>query len=369
MDADKIVSLTLTVTEKCNLKCSYCYEKNKTQHTMDINVAKKIIDKEFDNPYKEVINIDFFGGEPFLNFTLIKQLVEYIKNKKTDKKYTLFATTNGTLIHGEIKKWLIENRNIFSCGLSLDGTKAMQDLNRSNSFDLIDIKFFQKYYLEQGVKMTISEYSLPFLAEGVIFLHKLGFDVKCNLAFGIDWSNQTNREILELELKKLINFYLENDNIKPCTMLNNDIKLVGKRRWSEKTIKKWCGAGTHMHTYDVYGNKYPCQFFMPLSSSDKLDIPKDEEFLQDIPIELFDKKCRECVIRDVCPTCYGSNFVSTGNMYKKDDNLCELTKIIFKARSMFRALQWKQKKISLSEEDEVALLNAIMKIQKELLVD
>ena len=369
MDANKVLSLTLTVTEKCNLNCNYCYEKRKTYHNMDFNVAKEIIDREFDNPEKDIINIDFFGGEPFLNFPLIKQLVEYIKSKETNKKYTLFITTNGTLVHGEIKEWLIENRDIISCGLSLDGTKAMHDLNRSNSFDLIDIEFFKKYYLEQGVKMTISEETLPSLAEGVIFLHKLGFDVKCNLAFGIDWSNQNNKEILERELKKLIEFYLENDNIKPCSMLNNDIKLIGKRKWSEKTIKKWCGAGTHMHTYDVNGNKYPCQFFMPLSSGDKQDIPKDEDFLQDIPIEMFESKCRTCVIRDICPTCYGSNFVSTGNMYKKDENLCKLTKIIFKARSMFRALQWKQHKINLSKEDEKALLYAIMKIQKELFVD
>ena len=65
------------------------------------------------------------------------------------------------------------------------------------------------------------------LADGVIALHKKGFLVSCNLAYGLDWSNPENADILNRELHKLIAFYLENPDIEPCSMLEMDISAVG----------------------------------------------------------------------------------------------------------------------------------------------
>lgn len=71
--------ITLIITENCNLNCTYCYEKHKENSYMTFETAKKIIDKEFEEVSdKDFIQVEFFGGEPFLNFDLIKEVVEYV---------------------------------------------------------------------------------------------------------------------------------------------------------------------------------------------------------------------------------------------------------------------------------------------------
>ena len=212
--------------------------------------------------------------------------------------------------------------------------------------------------------MTISQKTLPDLANGVIEMHKKGFLVSCNLAYGIDWSNPENTGILNRELHKLIEFYLEHQEIEPCSMLDMGISNIGG--YTEAV--RYCGAGIYMRSYDVDGRSYPCQFFMPLSvGEEKAAVVKDIQFPDEfLPEELLDEKCRNCVIRSACPNCFGSNYASTGSIYSRDDNLCRLTKIIMKARSYFRAKQWELGQLHESEDDVQALLRAIVKIQEEL---
>ncbi len=213
----KIKTITITLTQSCNLKCSYCYEKNKSPKVMTFNVAQQIIDKELQNKDKYTgFEIDLFGGEPFLQFELIKQITDYACQKLNDFPHTIFLTTNGTLVHGDVQKWLIDHKDCVICGLSLDGTREMHNTNRSNSFDSIDIDFFAENYPMQDIKMTISRETLPTMAEGVIYAHKRGFEVSCNLAYGIDWSDPDNVAILDRELHKLIDFYIANPQINPC---------------------------------------------------------------------------------------------------------------------------------------------------------
>ncbi len=364
-------TITLTLTENCNLSCIYCYEHNKANNSMTFETAKKIIDKHLTNDTNERVIIDFFGGEPFLEFPLIKQIVDYVEtsqknNKYQNKKIVFFATTNGTLIHNEIKQWLLSKPH-FICGLSLDGNKKMHDLNRCNSFDQIDLDFFLTRYPTQGIKMTLSEKSLPHLAEGVIFCHSKGFIIHCNLACGIDWNKTKHKKELEKQLSILINYYLNNPQIEPCSILNYDIKRVGFEN-TEKTIKKWCGTGTHMHTYDVNGNAYPCQFFMPMScGAEKAKQAKNITFIDEVPLTMLDQKCQTCLLNPCCPTCYGANYFSTGDIYKKDDGECILQKTIFKANAYFYAKKWEHNLLKKEDEkSETAILNAILKISEEL---
>lgn len=361
-------TIAITLTEACNLKCSYCYENHKSSKKMSSDVLHKIIYDEMtaDNGFDE-LEIDFFGGEPFLCFDLIKDAEEYIKNMNSSKKYILFATTNGTLVHGEIKNWLSHHDDVLICGLSFDGTKTMQDINRSNSFDSIDLDFFKKHYPLQDIKMTISENTLAHLAEGVVFLHEKGFDVSCNLAYNINWSNDKNREILQGQLLQLIDYYLSHETVKPCSMLEMPITNVSKA-YGKGIYHRFCGAGTYTVTYHIDGTAYPCQFFMPLSvGEEKAKNALSLKFYKDdIPEELIEKKCRHCVVQPICPTCYGANYAATGNMYRHDDNYCELTKIIIKARSYFKAMQWQKGQLNLPEEELVHLLNSIKIIQNEL---
>lgn len=110
---------------------------------MDVAVAKKIIDKEIENSSDyDRLEFDLFGGEPFLAFDLIQEITDYICNRKISKPHTIFLTTNGTLVHGKIQDWLIEHSCCVVCGLSLDGTREMHNINRSNSYDSIDLDFF-----------------------------------------------------------------------------------------------------------------------------------------------------------------------------------------------------------------------------------
>ena len=168
MENNKVRSITLTLTHSCNLNCSYCYEKHKNNRRMTFDTAISIVEKELNDDLNleyDYVEFDFFGGEPLLEFELIKKIVDFIKIRKYKNKYIFFATTNGTILTQEMKLWFVENRNFIVLGLSLDGTREMHNINRSNSYDMIDIDFYVKYYSEQGVKMTISPETLPYYNE------------------------------------------------------------------------------------------------------------------------------------------------------------------------------------------------------------
>lgn len=361
---DETKTITLIITESCNLNCSYCFEHHKSAEVMSFATAKRIIDEEFVNcnDFSNFV-IDFFGGEPFLRFDFIQQVVDYVRRVSNGKKYRFFATTNGTLVNGKIKEWLLEQRD-FICSLSIDGAKESHDLNRDNSFDLIDVDFFAKCYPQQSIKMTISQETLPFLYRDILFLHKKGFIIGCNLAFSIDWTNVDNKKILEEQLKLLIDFYIANPHVSPCSLIGWEITPIGYE--TSDMAKKWCGAGTQMFTFDVRGDRYPCQFFAPQSVGKELSKnSKSLVFKRDIDLCEIDPKCRDCIFLPCCPSCLGSNYATTGNMYLKDDNLCKLTKIIIKARSYYNALLWNSGRLILSEREEQVLLRAIEKIQND----
>ena len=226
----------------------------------------------------------------------------------------------------------------------------------------IDLDFFARNYPDQPIKMTVSQETLPNLAEGVIYLHEKGFEVSCNLAYNIDWSKDNNKLILEEQLHILIDYYLEHPEITPCSMLDMGIETVAP---GDNRFFRFCGCGITVVAYDVDGTSYPCQMFMPLSCGlEKAECSLKIEFYPDrIPDDLMDDKCRKCVIQPSCPTCYGANYIKYGDIYIHDDNYCKLYKIIIKARSFFRAQQWNMKQMHMTEAEERALLTNIIRIQ------
>lgn len=363
-DGTNTRSISLIVTERCNLSCVYCYEHNKSAANMTFEQAKKIIDKELkEMTPQENTYIDFFGGEPFLNFELIKQVYDYVMSFYNGK-IRFFATTNGTLVHGEIQEWLKRHLDYFSVGLSLDGIRTAHNINRSNSFDDIDLDFFLRYYPEQGVKMTISEQSLPYLAESVIFVTKLGFDVACNLAYMTDWMAEKNKAELVKQLNSLIDFYVENPHVKKCTMLDFKIDVLARPSENAGKIRKYCGTGTAMVCYDLSGNAYPCQLFTPLSAGKSAKKTGEIAITNDFDLSLLEPKCRECYYLRICPFCMGSNYLSTGSLFKPDEARCELYKLIFAANAKLKALEWEKGLLEFEGDEEQALLRSIAKIQE-----
>ena len=355
----------ITLTEKCNLDCIYCYEKNKTLKTISFDLIIDLIEKELnEDDGFDMCEITLHGGEPFLEFELLKKVCEYIWSKQYSKKYYFFASTNGTLVHGEIKDWLYTNRDKFICGLSIDGNKPMQDVNRNNSFDDIDVDFFVHTWPKQEVKATISHLSLPYYADGIIYLQEKGFKVSDNFAYGLEWSNEQYSEILLSQLIKLMDYYLENPEQDPSRLLSVKLDYLAYDYDDDRT----CGIGKGMKVYDVDGEQYACHFFEPLAigheraqKSRKIDFSKLETY--------SDPECQSCGFRKICPTCYGANYSANENVAIRDKNMCDLTKIsaIATAKFMYEKIcRYGIESISKDVEKQKALLVGIEKVQELL---
>ncbi len=321
------------LTHDCNLACVYCYEKVKSGRQISLETAKQAIAKSFSLcPSGEELEISFHGGEPFLAFDLLRNICEWVWSQAWPVPYICFTTTNGTLVHGNIRDWVACNRKRLHLGLSLDGTREMHNLNRSGSFDLIDIDFFLANWPDQPLKMTVSDISLPFLADGIAFLHHKGFRIHANFAFGMDWSDEYKIDELTRQLKSLIQFYLQNPQYEPCEFLAMHIEAINSQ---SNSIAKWCGAGTEMVAVDVDGKEYPCQMFLPMVAG--------KDIMDGRPVDwsntssLSDDACQECIISTICPTCYGMNLMARHDPGLRDPYLCALTKVRAVACSYFQA--------------------------------
>jgi uncharacterized protein len=145
----KLLKLTLQLTQACNLRCKYCVyseENNERQRghshkKMSWETAKKAVDflREHSIDSQEV-NIGFYGGEPLLEYNLLKRIVEYSNRSFVGKKLTYVMTSNGTLLTDEMIAFLKENK--ITLMISLDGPKEINDINRifmdgSGSFEVV----------------------------------------------------------------------------------------------------------------------------------------------------------------------------------------------------------------------------------------
>ncbi len=364
----KSKNITLVLTHKCNLNCVYCYEHNKSPQTMTIDLAKEIVDRELNmDDGTTYVEFDFFGGEPLIEFDTIVKTVEYAKTQTYPKDYIFFITTNGTLLDEQRKMWLKSNADVLQMGLSLDGTKKMQDMNRCDSFDLLDLDFFKNVYPSQNVKMTVSLGTLPMLAEGVIFCHTQGFEVACNLAYGIDWENEDNKKVFEEQLFQLIEYYLLHPEIKPCTLL--DILAIKSVSLPDEKSYRQCGAGYAMKAYDCDGTCYPCQFFLPISvGREKAQRSLSFDFSSyQLNEGQIDKNCANCMLRNVCPTCYGNNYASTGDIYRRDMRICDMNKIQFRAIAYFATKRFEYGQMKdIANADAALILKAALEILENI---
>jgi len=297
---------------------------------MSFETAKNVIDWIFSHIPAESkgIEIDFIGGEPLLEYHLIKKIVSYVESKNLNIPYIFYADTNGTLLTTEMKKWFLDKINIFKLGLSLDGKKETHDINRSNSFDSIDIEFFLQNYPEQGVKMTLFEYSLHNLAENVIYIHSLGFNEidGVNLAEGtFDWNKDEYISLLIPQLKILVDYYVDHDELKPCRLLEKEIDICESQI---KESNKWCGVGVSTHFFDIDGKRYPCSFITPMTFNKKdLDFIAETDFTKED--NFIDDECfNNCYIYPICPTCAGANYKINKSFKLRNKGKCRIQKLI-----------------------------------------
>lgn len=355
----------LCVTHRCNLNCLYCYQKHDNSD-MSFETARKCIDSIFNNSLEKYdeIEIGLIGGEPLLKFDLIQEIYNYTQQYNNICNYYFFATTNGTLLTDDMKEWFQTRKKNFVLGLSLDGTPETHNHNRSNSFSKIDINFFTKNWPFQGVKMTLTDFSLENLAENIKYLHSQGIKniTGANLYEGaFNWNQEKYIELLIPQLEDLVQFYVENDNLPIVQMLNKHIDSCEN---TKKIKHKYCGIGTGTIFYDTDGTKCPCGFFTPMTfNKETLEEVKKIDF--SIDDDFVDNDCFEnCYIQPICPNCAGNNYLTYHSFNKKDKSKCRIQKLISLYASDLLIKRMIKNPEKYSEIQKIKTLKAARKIKE-----
>ena len=263
------------------------------------------------------LEIDFMGGEPLMNFDLIKYVVETLASNPPPIPFICFATTNGTLLTPERKEWFEKYADYVWLGASYDGNPEAQKINRGLDEHRVDYEFFHKVWPLQGFKLTISKESLPTLASGIISAQKKGYALAASLAQGVDWTDEDAMEYSR-QLKILEEEYLKDETLRPINLLTRS--LEGLNKLSEPQCR-FCGSGHGMITYDVDGTRYGCHMFAPITLGDKA-LPLEKTSFKTNDFE--DPHCANCCLKQYCPTCLGFNYRYRGNMAKRDIRWCKM---------------------------------------------
>lgn len=328
MRGDKeTLELFILATNSCNLSCRYCYETAKNRRMMQVepiwrNLKRKIEEAE---EHFAAVSVIFHGGEPLLAFASMRELCERIWRFRPG--IVCQMTTNGTLLTGEVRAWLTANKHRFVAILSLDGDRDTHNLNRSESYDRIDRAFFRANYPEVEVKMTVAPNTLERLFENFKALRNEGFRVNPGLANEVEWVVERDLPIYAREMNKLIAYYLDHPQERPCKMLDMQIEQLAPNL--RMTASKGCGAGVNIAAYDVEGNPYPCHSFIA-DLNKPYDGPQMEGISRRLATETGNElipTCTSCPIYRCCSPCFGLNHSMRGRMDAIDPTMCSLMKV------------------------------------------
>jgi radical SAM protein with 4Fe4S-binding SPASM domain len=335
---------------------------------MSYETAVKSIDRHLSSMEKETsVRIEFFGGEALLRFELLKQIYEYTQKQYPQLHIHYAFTTNGTLMHGAIKTWFETNGKDFSCTLSLDGTEEMHNSNRlmadgHTSYDQIDTDFFLHIWPHCIAKMTISDRTLPHMAEGIMAIEKAGFWCKATFASGISWDTDEIKAILVEQLNKLVAYYSDNEQ-KLCMLFDLDLRAIFN---SSDVPFRYCEAGIEKVCYDPLGRAYPCQGLASTSVGEENATLFEEECFENFMISK-DNPCRTCKWLRVCRTCYAANYLETGSIERNNKNTCYLNRMTILASS---AIQYRRiEKCAQRTLEQKQTVMAIAEIQKNILAE
>ena len=355
-----VKALCLHIAHDCNLACQYCFAEEGEYHgrraLMSFEVGKKALDFLIANSGNRVnLEVDFFGGEPLLNWDVVKQLVEYGRSREEEchKKFRFTLTTNGVLLNDEIMEFC--NREMSNVVLSLDGRKEVNDRmrpfrNGTGSYDLIVPKF-QKFAESRGtkdyfVRGTFTRNNLDF-SEDVLHFADLGFE-KLSMEPVVSDPKEPY-SIREEDLPKIMEEYdkLAKEFIRrkkegrgfqffhfmidlsqgPC---------VAKRL-------SGCGSGTEYLAVTPWGDLYPCHQFVGMEDfllgnvDEGITNPavRDEFKLCNV----FAKdKCKDCFARFYCSGgCAANAYNFSGDITGAYEIGCEMQKKRIECAIMIRA--------------------------------
>ena len=277
--AGVVKALCLHIAHTCNLNCSYCFASQGKYHgqraVMSYEVGKRALDFLIENSgTRRNLEVDFFGGEPLMNFQVVKDLVAYARSieKEKGKNFRFTLTTNGVLVDDDVIQWA--NRECSNVVLSLDGRKEIHDRFRvdyagNGSWEKIVPKF-QKFVQARGgkdyyMRGTFTHANPDFLQDIQTMLD-LGFNelsMEPVVCAADDPSALTEDDlpIVMEQYEKLADLMLQRDKEgRPFTFYHYMIDLTGGPCIYKRI--SGCGSGTEYMAVTPWGDLYPCHQFV-----------------------------------------------------------------------------------------------------------
>ena len=357
-----IKAMCLHIAHDCNLRCSYCFadegEYKGKRGLMSYEVGKQALDFLIANSgSRKNLEVDFFGGEPLMNFGVVKQLVEYGRQQEKihNKNFRFTLTTNGVLLDDDIMEFL--NKEMANVVMSLDGRPEVHDRmrptpNKKGSYALVVPKFQklaklreQKDYYARG---TFTHYNLDF-SKDVLHLADLGFtqvSVEPVVAPAEEPYALREEDIpkiceeYDLLAKELIKRKKEGRGF---NFFHFMIDLTGGPCVAKRL--SGCGSGTEYLAVTPWGDLYPCHQFV--GNEDFLmgnvfdGIKRTDLQKQFKGCNVYSKeKCKNCFAKFYCSGgCAANAFNFHGDINDAYDIGCELQRKRVECAIMIKAAE------------------------------
>ncbi len=354
-----IKAMCLLVAQDCNMACKYCFasegEYNQgSRCLMSYETGKRAIDFLVENSgTRKNLEVDFFGGEPLMNWDVVKRLVKYARSieKEKDKNFRFTITTNGLLLNDEIRDFI--NKEMYNVVLSVDGRPEVNDRlrvtqNGKGTYDLIMPKFKdmadsrgQKDYYLRG---TYTHYNTDF-SNDILHLADLGF--KQLSIEPVVAPKEADYALTEEDLPILLEQYeiLAKEMLKrnDFTFYHYMIDLTGGPCIYKRI--SGCGVGTEYMAVTPEGDLYPCHQFV---GDDEYKLgnvfegitnkEKQQDFL-DCNIYAH-KECDECFARLYCSGgCVANAYHYTGDVKGVYEYGCKLHRKRIECAIMMKAVE------------------------------
>ena len=345
----EIKALCLHVAHTCNLNCTYCFAAQGKYHgeraLMSFETGKRALDFLVENSGKRRnLEVDFFGGEPLMNFEVVKQLVAYARSieDKCGKHFRFTLTTNGVLLDDEVTEFA--NRECHNVVLSLDGRKEVHDrlrktINGKGSYDTIVPKF-QKFVKARGdkgyyVRGTFTHNNTDFTND-IFHMADLGFTelsmepVVC--APGEEYAlTEEDLPVLFEQYEILAKEMLRREREgRPFTFYHYMLDLTGGPCIYKRI--SGCGSGTEYLAVTPWGELYPCHQFVgdPKYSMGNIWDGVTNKALQDefkLCTAYARPDCKDCWAKLYCSGgCAANAYHATGSITGTYHYGCELFK-------------------------------------------
>lgn len=343
-----VKALCLHIAHDCNLACKYCFADEGEYHgqkreLMSLEVGKKALDFLIENSGNRInLEVDFFGGEPLMNFDVVKEIVAYgrMREKEAGKNFRFTLTTNGVLLNDDVIDFC--NKEISNVVLSLDGRQCIHDgmrptRNGKGSYDIVVPKF-QKFVEQRGdksyyVRGTFTRNNLDF-AEDFKLMADLGFkEISIEPVVSPDTCDYAIREedleTIYAEYDKLACDIIERHKAgKPITFFHYMLDLNGGPCVYKRL--SGCGSGTEYLAVTPQGALYPCHQFVGIDEFELGNVYegiKKTDIVEEFKLcNVYAKdKCKDCFARFYCSGgCAANSYQFHGSILDAYDIGCKL---------------------------------------------